>query len=191
MVPLARGGAELLSMCSIFSTTTIVRPRGYKRKYCLKVMPTCNSQQFGASVSDDRTGLLTQLQHDRAWEGSAALCKKILARRSREPFLAMVRLECLLYAVGLTALGAGKTDAFYLPRGAPNSFGKGEKVRHPSSEAAALCPMHCLLPRRNFVGTASVGVTISLVMCISKQDQGISWVPVFCLGDGDVASRWP
>lgn len=40
----------------------------------------------------------------------------------------MVRLECLLYAAGLTALGAGKTDAFYLPGGAPNSFVKGTKV---------------------------------------------------------------
>lgn len=118
-----------------------------------------------------RTGLITQLQHDRGWEGSAALCKKPLARRSREPFLAMVRLECLLYAAGLTALGAGKTDAFYLPGGAPNSFVKGTKVSRPSSDAAALRSLHCLLRMRGCLGTDSLGTTISLVMCIARRDQ--------------------
>ena len=110
------------------------------------------------------TGLFTQLQLGRRWEGSAAVCKKTLARRSRETFLVMVRLECLLYAVGLTALGAGKTDAFYLPGGAPNSFRKGEKVSRPSSDAAARCPLHFLLQRRDCLGSDSVGTTISLVV---------------------------
>lgn len=50
----------------------------------------------------------------------------------------MVRREHLLYAVGLIALGAGRTDAFYLPGGAPNSFGKGDKVSHASSDPALL-----------------------------------------------------
>lgn len=111
-----------------------------KTKLSLEKVPMCNSPQFGAPIWDGP--VIIHLEDDRRWEGSAALCKNILARRSREPLLAMVRLERLLYAAGLTALGAGKTDAFYLPGGAPNSFGKGEKVRGPPSDAATLCPMH-------------------------------------------------
>eukprot|EP00903_Cladosiphon_okamuranus_P019925 g18312.t1 len=40
----------------------------------------------------------------------------------------MARWETLLYAVGLLLSGAGKTDAFYLPGKAPNSYGEGDKV---------------------------------------------------------------
>lgn len=40
----------------------------------------------------------------------------------------MARWETLLCAVGLLLAGAGKTDAFYLPGKAPNSFNEGEKV---------------------------------------------------------------
>lgn len=45
----------------------------------------------------------------------------------------MARWETLLYAVGLLLSGAGKTDAFYLPGKAPNSYSEGEKVRVLSS----------------------------------------------------------
>lgn len=152
-----------------YFAATILRQPGIKMKLPRENNADVQRPTVWCSGMGQGTGLITQLKLDRRWEGSAALCKKNLARRSQEPFLAMVRLECLLYAVGLTALGAGKTDAFYLPGGAPNSFRKDEKVSRPSSNAAAPHPLHCLLQRQGCLGSDAVGSTISLVMCTSKQ----------------------
>lgn len=60
----------------------------------------------------------------------------------------MARLEGLLYGVGLLVVALGRTDAFYLPGGAPNSFSKDEKVRYPPLNNIVVEPSRPLLPRR-------------------------------------------
>lgn len=43
----------------------------------------------------------------------------------------MVRRGVLLGAAGLLLAGLGKSDAFYLPGKAPNSYSEGDKVGAP------------------------------------------------------------
>ena len=76
----------------------------------------------------------------------------------------MARWETLLCAAGLLLSGAGKTDAFYLPGKAPNSFGEGEKVRVLSK--------HCARQARLGRKTGLVGEHVLLANLI----MGHSWV---------------